>query len=99
MRTSMKTAISLMVLGIVGAGLAVSCASDDGQTAELQAQVQQLEEQLTAAQAQLETRMSALEAESTVVAPPRGGAVAEGSMPPDISGVQLQLSAETGEKR
>ncbi|MCH7945557.1 MAG: 30S ribosomal protein S4 [Armatimonadetes bacterium] len=44
--------------GVIAAGLVVACASeDDGQTAELQAIVEQLEEQLTTAQGQLETRL------------------------------------------
>ena len=74
MRTSMKTAITLMVAGVVAAGFAVSCASgDEEQIADLQAEVGQLEQQLTTVQAQLEARLGALEA-GGAAAPARVGA-------------------------
>ena len=75
MRMSMKRAMTVLIAGVIAAGLVVACASeDDGQTAELQAIVEQLEEQLTTAQGQLETRLDALEAGGGTGAPSRAGA-------------------------
>ena len=75
MRTSMKSAMTLLVAGVVAAGLAVSCANgDDGEVAALQAEVRQLEQQLTTAQELLEARMAALETADGSVAPARVGA-------------------------